>query len=93
MKNRIEKTINAIRKLHNCKNSKVTHIYKDTRDNAYVCFVSTRRLNSYSNKMATFNEIITMNNRYVWGMRMGYFCNPISERQHYEKSEYYKRVY
>ena len=75
MTTRIEKTINAIRKLHSCsKATKVKRIYKDIRNNDYVCLISTRRMNSYSKKMATFNEYVTMNNRYVWGVRVGYFC-------------------
>ena len=77
IQNRIEKTINKIRTLHSCnKGTKVTHIYKDTRNNDFVCFVSTRRMNSCSKKMATFNEVITMDNHYIWGVRIGYFCDP-----------------
>ena len=94
IENRIEKTINAIRQLHACsKSTKVTHIYKDKRDNRFICFISTRRMNSYSGKMATFNEYVTMDNHYVWGLRVGYFCDPRDERKHYDTDENYELVY
>lgn len=92
--NRIEKTINKIQTLHACnKNTKVTHIYKDKRNNDFICFISTRRLNSCSGKMSTFNEYVTMDNHYVWGLRVGYFCDPRDERKIYDNNENYELVY
>ena len=94
MTTRIEKTINAIRKLHSCsKATKVKRIYKDIRNNDYVCLISTRRMNSCSKKMATFNEYVTMDNRYVWGVRVGYFCDPREQYKHFEKLEHYERIF
>lgn len=94
MRNRIEKTINAVKKLHSCnENTKVTHIYKDTNNNDYIVLFQTTRLNSYSKKMATFTEYVTMNNRYVWGLRVGYFCSVKEQAEHFEKLDHYERVY
>lgn len=94
MRNRIEKTINAVKKLHSCnENTKVTHIYKDTNNNDYVVLFQTKRLNSCSGKMATFTEYVTMNNRYVWGLRVGYFCSVKEKAEQFEKLDHYERVY
>lgn len=91
--NRIEKTIKAINELYGCKHAKVTHIYKDKRDNVFVCFVTKRKFNQFAGKRLTSNETITMNERYVWGVRCGYFCDPREERKHYNNNENYELVY
>lgn len=85
---RIEKTIKAIKKLYGCQHSKVTHIYKDVRDNEFICLVSTRRYNQFSHKRLTQNESISMNEKCVWGCRCGYFCGLREMRKHLTHNNY-----
>ena len=93
-RDRIGKTIEAFKSLYgNNEKTKIQAIYKDTNDNDYVVFFSTRRLNSYSKKMSTFTEYVTMDNRYKWGLRVGYFCTPREEMKHLEKAGHYVRIY
>lgn len=96
MKNtkRIEKTIIAIKKLYGCnEKTKINRIYKDTRDGEYVCFISNRKMNPFAKKVMTRTEYVTMTNRYVWGMRVGYFCTNSEEYKRLESTGHYERVY
>lgn len=97
-RDRIGKTIEAVKSLYgNNEKTKIQAIYKDTNDNDYVVFFKTpkKHYDDYRRKYVTHihTEYVTMNNRYVWGLRVGYFCTPREEMKHLEKAGHYVRIY
>ena len=96
-RDRIGKTIEAVKRLYgNNKTTKIQAIYKDTNNNDYVVFFKTRKTHydEFAKKDVTLThtEYVTMNNRYVWGMRVGYFCTLREETRHFEQAGHYVRI-
>ena len=50
-------------------------------------------MNQFAKKVMTKTEYVTMNNRYAWGMRVGYFCTNSEEYKRLESTGHYERVY
>ncbi|MBO7694987.1 MAG: hypothetical protein J6T10_20405 [Methanobrevibacter sp.] len=96
---RLEKTIQAVRKLYNCnENTLIQAVFENIYDktDVVVLFQNTREYKSYlSGKMTKgkFDEYVHINNRYVWGLRVGYFCGVKEEIKRFESLKQYRRIY
>lgn len=97
---RLTKTLEALKRLHNCnENTKIDAVFFNNYTNeVIVLFTNKRKYRNPFNyddpvlKEGTFNEYVSFNNRYVWGCRVGYFCGVEEQIQHFNSLENYKRI-
>ena len=81
---RIEKTLTTLNGLYGCQNAHVHYILKDLRDGEFVVMIT---------KQNHCDEYITFNNRYVWGMRCGFFCGIEEKYNSMMNTGHYERIY
>lgn len=80
---RVTKTIEAMHKLYGCQGAEVKHIFKDSNNNDLILLIA--RTNG-------IEEYISFNNRYVWGIRVGFFCGMEEEYKRFKSLNHYIEI-
>lgn len=96
---RIEKTIKATFSLYGCdqKTTKINAILRDENNGDLIVFFTRTKKNyidEFDPKPRTLKltEYVSFNNRYVWGVRVGFFCGVSEELKHFESVGHYTRI-